>query len=137
MSFDSLIEKVKQAESALEAQERQTGANWRQLKASWQAAWSPGRIISVGLVSGFLIGKAEPAKRLVRGGGTLQMLSGLASLFAGSSAQSAAGHAEHAAQTAQQTAAAVAPAAALAQPAPPSMAPTMHTPESLRAAGLL
>ncbi len=133
MSFDSLIEKVKQAEGALEAQERQTGANWRQFKAAWQAAWTPGRIISIGLVSGFLVGKAEPAKRLVSGGGTLQMLSGLASLFAGSSAQAAAHHAEHAADAAQQTATIPSPGAAGVHPVPP----LMRTPESLRAEGLL
>ena len=33
MSFESLIDKVKQAESALEAKERETGADWRQLAA--------------------------------------------------------------------------------------------------------
>jgi len=137
MSFESLIDKVQQAEGALEAQERQTGANWRQFKASWQAAWTPGRIISVGLVSGFLVGKVEPATRVVRGGSALQMLSGLAGLFAGSSAQAAAGHAEHAAETAQQTAAAVSPEAALAQHTQQPAPPTTHTPESLRAAGLL
>ena len=134
MSFESLIDKVKQAECALEAQERQTGADWRQFKASWQAAWTPGRIISVGLVSGFLIGKAEPAKRLVRGGGTLQMLSGLAALFAGGSAQAAAGHADHPADSAHTATASL--DAAIIQPAPPTSPPT-HTPESLRAAGLL
>ena len=133
MSFDSLIDKVKQAEAALEAQERQTGANWRQFKASWQAAWTPGRIISIGLVSGFLVGKAEPAKRMVSGGGTLQMLSSLSSLFAGGSAQAAAGQAQHAADAVQQTATMPPPDAGLVQPVPPPM----HTPESLRADGLL
>jgi hypothetical protein len=125
-----LIEKVQQAEGALEAQERQAGTNWRQFKASWQAAWTPGRIISVGLVSGFLVGKAAPAKRLVSGGGTLQMLSGLASLFAGGSAQAAAGQARHAADAAQET--------ATMPPSGPAPIPSpMHTPESLRAEGLL
>ena len=62
MSFESLIDKVRQAETALEASERQAGANWRQFKVSWKQAWTPGRIVSIGLVSGFLVGKAEPAK---------------------------------------------------------------------------
>lgn len=138
MSFESLIEKVRQAETALEASERQTGADWRQFKASWRDAWTPGRIVSIGLVSGFLIGKAEPAKRMVRGSGALQMVSALAGLFAGGSAQAAAGHAEEAADTAQQTAAAVAPDATLppTPPAPPQP-PRMRTPEDLRAAGML
>jgi hypothetical protein len=136
MSFESLIDKVRQAETALEASERQTGADWRQFKASWKQAWTPGRIVSIGLASGFLVGKAEPAKRMVRGSGVLQMLSTLAGLFAGGSAQAAAGHAEDAANNAQQTAAAVSPDAALAQPVP-APTPTVHTPEDLRAAGML
>ena len=130
MSFESLILKVQQAETALEAQERQTGADWRQFKLSWKTAWSPGRIVSIGLVAGFLVGRAEPAKRLMSGGGTLQMLSSLAGLFAGGSAQAAAGHAEQAANAAS----AVAPP--LARSVTPS-APLSHTPESLRAAGML
>ena len=133
MSFESLILKVQQAETALEAQERQTGADWRQFKLSWKTAWTPGRIVSIGLVAGFLIGRAEPAKHLMRGGGTLQMLSSLAGLFAGGSAQAAAGHAEQAANAAS-AAPPVAPP--LARSVTPS-APLSHTPESLRAAGML
>ncbi len=133
MSFESLILKVQQAESALEEKERQTGENWRRLKVTWKTAWTPGRIISIGLVTGFLIGRAEPAKRLMRGGGALQMLSSLAGLFAGGSAQAAAAHAEQAA-TAASTAPPVAPP--LGHSVTPS-APLSHTPESLRAAGML
>lgn len=133
MSFESLILKVQQAETALEAQERQAGANWRQFKLSWKTAWSPGRIVSIGLVAGFLVGRAEPAKRLMRGGGALQLLSSLAGLFAGGSAQAAAGHAEQAANAAN-AAPPVAPP--LARSVTPS-APLSHTPESLRAAGML
>jgi hypothetical protein len=137
MSFESLIDKVHQAETALEASERRTGANWRQFKASWADAWTPGRIVSIGLVSGFLVGKAEPAKRLVRGSGALQMVSALAGLFAGGSAQAAAGHAEEAADHAQQTAAAAAPEAAVAQSAATPAQQPMRTPDDLRAAGML
>lgn len=114
VSFGALIEKVKQAETALEAQERQVAAGWRQLKASWIAGWTPARIVIAGFISGFAIGKAEPVRRFARGGGTMQLLSTLAGLFAGGSAQAAAGEAEHAAKSAQQTAAAVSPDAALA-----------------------
>jgi hypothetical protein len=135
MRFESLLEKVRQAETALEAKERQAGADWRQAKASWQSLWTPGRIVSVGLVSGFLVGKVEPSKRVVRGSGALQMLSAMAGLFAGGSAQAAAGHAEQAADTAQQTVAAVSDEP-LATPPQPGY-PEMHTPESLREAGLL
>jgi hypothetical protein len=130
MRFESLIEKVHEAEHALEARERQTAADWRQCKASWRSLWTPGRLISVGLASGFLVGKVEPAKHVVRGSGALQMLSAVAGLFAGGSAQAAAGHAQHAAHSAQQTA-----AVAEVDVDPRHLEP--HTPESLRAAGLL
>ncbi len=133
MNFESLIEKVKQAEGALEEKERKAGADWRHFKTSWKTAWTPGRIVSIGLVTGFLVGRAEPAKRVMRGGGALQMLSSLAGLFAGSSAQAAAGHAEQAANAAN-AAPPVAPP--LARTVTPS-APLSHTPESLRAAGML
>ena len=136
MRFESLLDKVRQAETALEAKERQAGADWRQTKASWQSLWTPGRIVSVGLVSGFLVGKFEPGKRVVRGSGALQMLSAMAGLFAGGSAQAAAGHAEHAADSAQQTAAVATPDGTRAIP-PQAPYPEMHTPESLREAGLL
>jgi hypothetical protein len=135
MSFESLVDKVKQAETALEAKERETGADWRQLKDSWRTLWTPGRIVSVGLVSGFLVGKAEPARRVARGSGALQMLSALAGLFAGGSAQVAAGHAESAADTAQQTAAAAGGTMPVASAVVADAA--AQTPESLRAAGLL
>lgn len=133
MSFESLIDKVKQAESALEAKERETGADWRQLRASWRKAWTPGRIVSIGLVTGFLVGKAEPARRMVRGSSMLQMVGALAGMFAGGSAQTAAAHAEHAAQSAT----AAAGDAPLAPAQPPPQPSSMHTPESLRAAGML
>ena len=110
MSFRQLIEKVHQAEQALEAQERRTAADWRQMKAIWRAGWTPGRIVIAGFVSGFAIGRAQPLHK-VTGSGALQLLSTLAGLFAGGSAQVAAGEAEEAADSAQQTAAAVDPSA--------------------------
>lgn len=134
VSFEALIQKVHQAETALEAREREVSADWRQVKASWRAAWTPGRIVVAGLVSGFLVGRSEPLRR-VGGGGTLQLLTALSGLFAGGSAQAAAGEAEQAAKKAEQTATAVAPDAiartAAATPADP------ETLDSLRRAGLL
>lgn len=111
MSFEQLIDKVRQAEQALEAQERLAAADWRQLKASWRAGWTPGRIVLAGFVGGFAIGRAQPL-RAATGSGALQLLSTLAGLFAGGSAQAAAGQAEQAADSAQETAAAVDPAMA-------------------------
>lgn len=135
MGFDALIQKVKQAEDALEAQERQVAADWRQLQGSWRGLWTPGRIVLAGLVSGFLVGRAEPLKRAA-GGGALQLISALSGLFAGGSAQAAAGAADDAADTAQQTAASVAPAAAVAQAAAAPEPSPEATQRILRQAGL-
>ena len=106
VSFEALLDKVKQAETALEARERQAAADWRQVKASWREGWTPWRIVVAGLVAGFAVGTVEPVRRVARGGGVLQLASALAGLFAGGSAQAAAGEAEHAARTAEQVAAA-------------------------------
>ena len=98
MSFNRLIAKVEQAERALEAQERRVAADVRQLKADWREAWTPGRIVIAGAISGFLVGRARPL-RMVDGGNALQMVSALAGLFASGSAQVAAAEAERAAET--------------------------------------
>jgi len=104
MSFDKLIAKVQQAEDALEARERTVSADLRQLKVSWRAAWTPGRIVIAGLAAGFLVGRAEPFKRAA-GGGVLQLITALSGLFASSQAQDAAEGADEAAQAAEVTAA--------------------------------
>ena len=100
MGFDALIEKVRQAEVALEAKERQTTADLRQVRASWRSMWTPGRIVLAGLASGFLVARAEPFKKAA-GGGTLQLISALSGLFAGGSAQAAADEASDAARAAE------------------------------------
>ena len=136
MSFEALIDKVKQAEQALEAHERQASADFRQLRASWSQLWSPGRLLLAGLGSGFAIGLLEPGKRLANGHGTLQMLGAVAGLFAGGSAQVAAGKAEDAADQAAQATAAPETLAVPDMP-PPQVAATAQAPEALRRAGLL
>jgi hypothetical protein len=112
MGFHELIDKVRQAEDALEARERQTAADWRQVKASWHALWTPGRIVLAGLASGFVVGKARPVGRVAGGSGLLQLASMLSGLFAGGSAQAAAQGAEEAADAADATGAAAAAEAA-------------------------
>jgi hypothetical protein len=109
MSFESLITKVRQAESALEAKERQAAADFRQLKSSWRDAWTPGRIVIAGLVTGFLVGKLEPEKKVAKGGSVLQLLTALGGMLAGGSAQVAAVKAEDAAESAEQVAEQVPP----------------------------
>lgn len=110
MGFDALIEKVRQAETALEAQERRVGADWRQLRGSWRSLWTPGRIVLAGLATGFMVGRAEPFKRAA-GGGVLQLLTALSGMFAGGSAQAAASQAGEAADAAQEAQEAQAPEA--------------------------
>ncbi|MDQ2702188.1 MAG: hypothetical protein M3Y70_05115 [Pseudomonadota bacterium] len=114
MSFDALIQKVKQAETALEAQERQVAADWRQLRGSWRELWTPGRIVLAGLASGFLTGHAR-AFRFSGGGGALQLLSALSGLFAAEGAQAAANEAEDVAADVAEEAASPVPT-----PEPPS-----------------
>jgi hypothetical protein len=117
VSFRQLIAKVEQAEQALEARERAAAADWRQLKSSWREGWTPMRIVLAGFASGYAVGRARPLRH-VTGGGVLQLLTAVAGLFAGGSAQVAAGEAEEAAESAQQTAAAVDPAAVPAPDVP-------------------
>lgn len=129
MSFDKLIAKVTQAEDALEAHERRVAADLRQLKASWRAGWTPGRIVVAGLVGGFFMGRTEPAGAVVaRGRSAMQLITMLNGLFAGTSAQAAA-EAEHAAQTAEDLAGKVAPDAMSAEYAA-RVAATEHTARS-------
>lgn len=137
MSFEALIDKVKQAEAALEARERQASADARQLRASWSRLWSPGRLLLAGLGGGFAIGLLEPGKHLANGRGTLQMLSAVAGLFAGGSAQAAAGKAQDAAHHAAQATAADDMGVDDTLPGMPPPAATSEQPEALRRAGLL
>jgi len=102
MSFKLLITKVTQAEDALEAQERRVAADWRQLKGSWKAAWSPGRIIIAGLVSGWVIGRADPMRHIAKSGNLVQLFTLVSSLFSSGSAQIAASEASKAAETAEE-----------------------------------
>lgn len=103
MSFDALIQKVKQAEVALETSERRTSVRWKEVKLVWKENWTPGRIVLAGLVSGFMVGRAKPL-RMASGGGVLNLMTALSGLFASSSAHAAATGAENAAQAADAAA---------------------------------
>ena len=109
MSFDKLIAKVTQAEDALEANERRVGADLRQLRQSWKATWTPTRIMVAGVVTGFLVGRAEPLRSAARGGSVVRIVSLLSGLFASTTATHAASEAEEAADTASDVATAAAP----------------------------
>ncbi|MDR0184106.1 hypothetical protein [Lysobacter arvi] len=100
-TFKQLIAKVHQAEDVVEAREREVVAGVRHLKTSWLAAWTPWRIVGAGLVSGFLVGRAEPMKAIGKSGGLLQMISMVSTLVASGSAKVAA---EEASEVSEQVA---------------------------------
>jgi hypothetical protein len=106
MSFDALIQKVQQAEQALEESERRASDDWSVFKRVWRESWTPARIVVVGFVSGFAVGRARPL-RVASGGGVLQMITALSGMLATGSAQVAAAQAGDAADAAETAAAAV------------------------------
>ncbi|UNK48672.1 hypothetical protein MNR01_13090 [Lysobacter sp. S4-A87] len=112
MRFEKLIQKVEQAEDALEVSERAVAADVARLRTSWREAWTPGRIVIAGLAAGFVVGRAEPLRTLGKGGGLMQLVTMVSGLFAGGSAQVAAEGAEQAAASAEQAVAT--PASAVA-----------------------
>ncbi|MBB1060901.1 hypothetical protein [Marilutibacter spongiae] len=104
MSFDKLINKVHQAEDAVEAHERALGADLRQFKRSWRAMWTPGRIVIAGIVSGFAVGRSQPLHIAANSGSMLRVISTVSTLFAGTGARQAADEAEDAADMAAHAA---------------------------------
>ena len=111
MGFKQLLAKVQQAEAALETRERRVADDWRQLRRTWKETWTPARVIIAGLVSGFLVGRAQPLRTVARSGQFMQLVTMLSGLFAGGTAKVAAEEAEHAADTAETVAEVVAPGA--------------------------
>ena len=67
VTFEQLIAKVKQAEDVLEARERGVVDSYQHLRQVWREGWTPLRIISAGLVMGFVSGRAEPLRALSAG----------------------------------------------------------------------
>ncbi|MEO6155087.1 MAG: protein sip-5 [Thermomonas sp.] len=116
MSFEELIQKVKQAEDALEVSERRTSARWKELKLVWKEGWTPGRIVIAGLASGFLVGRSKPL-RIASGGGVLNLITALSGLMASGSAHVAAEEAGQAADAAIASAPDVAVSQVVAAPA--------------------
>ena len=117
MSFENLIQKVKQAEAALETSERRTASRWKELKIVWKEGWTPARIVIAGLASGFLVGRAKPLK-LAGGGGVLNLVTALSGLLASGNAQAAADEAGQAADAADSA------ASQMATPVPTQPLPT-------------
>lgn len=87
--FEALQRRVNKREKLLEGRYQQAVERKNELKASWREAWTPGRIVIAGLVSGFVMGRAEPVKIAVKSGNLMQIVTLLSGLFAGTSAQAA------------------------------------------------
>jgi hypothetical protein len=100
MRFERLLQNVQRAEQRVERRAVHTQLQWTLLKDAWRAGWTPGRIVIAGLVSGFVVGRAEPLRTLT-GARWMQMFTAVSSLLASTQAASAAEQAEQAADTAQ------------------------------------
>ncbi|MEH6417117.1 hypothetical protein [Pseudomonas sp. CGJS7] len=98
--FDRLQRRVDKREQLVEGRYAQAVERKEILKKTWREAWTPGRIVIAGLVSGFVMGRAEPVKIAVKSGTLMQMVTMLSGLFAGSGAQQAAEQADKAAEQA-------------------------------------
>lgn len=60
MNFEALQRRVRRAEAVVQVRGEEATQHWNQLIQSWRSAWTPGRIVVVGLAGGFLAGKLEP-----------------------------------------------------------------------------
>ncbi|MGY1411193.1 hypothetical protein ACW5EG_16670 [Luteimonas sp. A611] len=65
MRFDDLVQRVHDTERALELQRSHTRNRWRGLRTSWREGWTPTRIVLAGLLSGFLVGRVQPVRKVV------------------------------------------------------------------------
>jgi len=104
MNFDQLQRRVERAESVVGARLDIVECQWGTLKHAWKRGWTPTRIVVAGLVSGFLVGRAEPMKAM-NGTRWLQMITSISGLVASLQANVAAKQAESAANSAEDTAA--------------------------------
>lgn len=118
MNFEALKRRVAKHERLVEGRMEQTQTHWRDFKTTWRESWTPLRIVVVGLIGGFVVGRSDPMRALGKlgafgGGGAkvLQMITALSGLFASVQASTAAGEAEHAADKADEAAEAAQPSA--------------------------
>jgi len=100
MRFEKLLQHVQRAEQRVDLRATHTQTQWATLKQAWREGWTPGRIVIAGVVSGFLVGRAEPLRALT-GARWMQMFTAVSSFLATAQAAAAAEQAEQAADTAQ------------------------------------
>ncbi|GAB3509773.1 protein sip-5 [Pseudoxanthomonas daejeonensis] len=136
MRFELLRQRVERAERRVESCMDRAQVHRQEFGQAWRRGWSPGRIVIAGLLSGFLVGRAEPLSKV---GGTrwLQMLGTVSSMLASLQAAAASHEAGEAADVAAQEAAAanqnVAEATGQAPVAPVAPVPAASDPLRTRA----
>lgn len=130
MKFEALKHRVERSESLLQGRAEQTLVRAKALKHEWRAGWTPTRIVLAGLISGFAVGRSDPARALDKLGklggprwlqaiGTLSsLLAGLQATIAAFAAKDAAETTDDAAEDAQATAAVPDDADAATEPSP-------------------
>lgn len=85
MKFEALQRRVRRAEAVVQVRSEETTQHWERLNTAWRTAWTPGRIIVVGLAGGFLAGKLEPGGAF-SGARWLQMIGSVSGLMASAQA---------------------------------------------------
>ncbi len=85
MRFDALQRRVRRAEAVVQIRSEETTQHWERLNSAWRTAWTPGRIIVVGLAGGFLAGRLEPGGAF-SGARWLQMIGSVSGLMASAQA---------------------------------------------------
>lgn len=109
MNFEQLKRRVDRAEQVVEGRILQTTAARYSLQARWREAWTPTRIVIVGLLTGFVSGKAQPERALRQVGKfanprMMQLITSLSGLVASLQTAYAAATAKDAADTADDAA---------------------------------
>jgi len=105
MKFEVIKLRVQRSEQLLEGRLQQTRDSAQSFKRQWRDAWTPGRIVLAGLLSGFIMGRSDPARSLrkvgeIGGGDLLQALTSVTGIVASLQAAYAALTAKDAAETA-------------------------------------
>lgn len=124
MNFDALKRRVERSERLVEGRIEQASEHRARLGRQWRQAWTPGRIIVIGLVGGFLVARARPLRTLGAVSATrwVQLATSVSGLVAALQAAWAAQTAESAAKDAEG-AADTATAVAVEAAAPAGTAP--------------
>lgn len=103
MRFELLRQRVERAETRVESCMDRAYSHRQVFRDAWRRGWTPGRIVVAGLLSGFLVGRAEPLSK-VGGARWLQMLGTVSTMLASMRAAAASEDAGEAADVAANVA---------------------------------